>query len=517
MKLGTYAIEQDYSQYVARASEIVFAVVGTATKGPINTPTLCTSISDFVNKFGNLHPDCLGLYAGQYFLNQANKLYYVRAASGAMSATVSIKGKATNATVEDAIVLEFKTPGTYYNDYTVNVTKQTTLDELGLRFTLVVKNSKGIVVETISDILLSSLTKVESGVTVIVEDSIESNYVHLKSVSSTSFNTLIDTEEVEGVKKFVDYKSSGGDDGILNITSGDYLEAGKLLADENIDMNLFAIPGCSDHDVITNMLDLAEARGDSLYLVDPPNHKDATEIADWHNGIGGTTTHERFNSSYGALYWAWQKIYDSVNKVQIEVPPSVVVAPVIAKSTQMSEIWYAPAGLQRGIVYGVVDPVTAPDRNARDVLYTGENNVNCIVTDPQVGICVFGQKTLYRQSTALDRVNVRMLLNYLKRVIVAACRSLTFEPNDRITWNIFEDRIEPTLRNIQNHRGIYEYKIVKGETIVTDDDIDNYRMPCMILIRPTKAAEEIPIYFTLTSTGADFNSVLESNGIVVEN
>jgi hypothetical protein len=44
----------------------------------------------------------------------------------------------------------------------------------------------------------------------------------------------------------------------------------------------------------------------------------------------------------------------------------------------------------------------------------------------------------------------------------------------------------------------------------TDDDIDNYKMPCKILLKPTKAAEEIPIYFTITSTGADFNSVLES-------
>ena len=132
-----------------------------------------------------------------------------------------------------------------------------------------------------------------------------------------------------------------------------------------------------------------------------------------------------------------------------------------------------------------------------------------------MGLVVWGQKTLYREETALNRVNVRRLMNYLKRIIVAACRYLTFEPNDSVTWNSFEMRVKPILRSIQNNRGIYEYRIIKGESIVTDTDIDNYRMPCMIMIRPTKAAEEIPIYFVITSTGADFNEVLEANGVVL--
>ena len=99
---------------------------------------------------------------------------------------------------------------------------------------------------------------------------------------------------------------------------------------------------------------------------------------------------------------------------------------------------------------------------------------------------------------------------------MAACSHLTFEPNDRMTWNSFEMKVQPVLESIKNRRGIYEYRIVKGETIVTEQDIDNYRMPCMIMIRPTKAAEEIPIYFVITSTGADFNEVLEANGVVLQ-
>ena len=218
---------------------------------------------------------------------------------------------------------------------------------------------------------------------------------------------------------------------------------------------------------------------------------------------------------WGFDYWE-VTIYDSINKMNVDVPPSVVVSASIAYSDRTTEVWYAPAGLTRGLVRGVLDSVTKLSKSDIDYLYSDKNAVNPIYDDPQVGLVLWGQKTLLREDTALNRINVRRLLNYLKRVITAACNYLTFEPNDRITWNSFEMKILPTLKSIQSKRGIYDYRVVKGETIVTNDDIDNYRMPCMVSIRPTKAAEEIPIYFVITSTGADFNDVLEANGIISE-
>lgn len=504
MKLGTYAIEQDYSQYVTRASDVVLAVVGTATKGPIGVPTVCTSVVDFVSKFGNLNTDCLGTYAGQYALAKMNKIYYVRAASAsAKKAVCAVAGFAGESALDEALKFEAKTEGTYYNKYKIVIINVVTEDDK-TSFDFIVRNSSDAVVETVKSIELSSLYTEVDGNIVASPEAFESKFFNLVSVA----------EGVTSVKAET-YLPVDGSDGISDITPDDYLTAGSLLINDNLDFNLFSIPGVSDANVVIKMLELAESRGDCLYLVDSPNHLDATEVANWHNGEG-EYNHVKFNSSYGALYWSWQRIYDSVNRTYVEVPPSVVVAPVIANSATLSEIWYAPAGLQRGMVSGVVEPVVAPTSSERDFLYSGNNSVNCIINDPQAGLVVFGQKTLSRQDTALNRVNVRMLLNYLKRVVVSACRHLTFEPNDRVTWNNFEDKIEPTLRGIKDHRGIYEYQIVKGDRIVTNNDIDNYRMPCMILIRPTKSAEDIPIYFTITSTGADFNDVLESNGIIID-
>lgn len=491
MKIGAYAVERDYSHYVAYAAKTIFAVVGTATKGPVGVATVCTSAQDLVNKFGPLKPDCYGLYAGQYFLSQSSKLYFVRAASDtAAKATVNIKGiNASDVEVADALTLEALELGTYADGYTVVITASGSDG----KYNIAVKSKSGNTLETIKDIRLEDLTT-----------SYQSSTFKVSNVNSVAASLSVGT-----------YTFSGGNDGISDIEAGDYITAANSLTADLVDMNLFAVPGVSDPAVITAMLALAENRGDCLYLVDPPKGLTRDGVIQWHNG-GGDYNHTAFNSSFGALYYDWVTIYDSVNKVRVDVPPSVVVAASYAYSDRTTEVWYAPAGLQRGLVRGVLDSVTKLGKADTELLYSDGNAINSLYDDPQVGLVLWGQKTLSRSDTALNRVNVRRLLNYLKRVITAACNYLTFEPNDRVTWNSFEMKILPTLKNIQNKRGIYEYRVVKGETIVTNEDIDNYRMPCMVMIRPTKAAEEIPIYFVITSTGADFNEVLEANGVITE-
>jgi len=484
MSLGPYAIEQDYSHYVAYAANTIHAVVSTATKGPVNVPTVCTSVQDFVRKFGPVSPDCYGTYAAQYFLNQASKLWFVRAASETVkAATVVIPGtNSTGTTLAEAATFTAISPGTFYNGYQVVISESETDEEACKLVTL---NGKSYSVE------------VKDGITVNNLADCNSNYFTVTTIADTAVSLTPGT-----------YTFSGGADGIDDISSADYIKACQELQTDNIDMNLFAIPGVSDAEVIKEALSIAENRGDCLFLVDPPYGLTVDGVANWHNG-SGEYQHTAFNSSYGALYYDWQRIYDSVNKEYVNVPPSVVVAATIAYSDRTTEVWFPPAGLNRGIVQGVINPVTAPDTNQLNYLYSGTNSVNSIIEDPQAGVCVFGQKTLHRADTALNRVNVRRLLNYLKRIVVAACRHLTFEPNDSITWNQFEDLVEPVLQSIKRRRGVYQYKIVKGDAIVTESDIDNYTMPCKIMIQPTKAAEVIPIYFTITSTGADFNELLE--------
>lgn len=485
--IGPYAVEQDYSHYVSRSSGINFAVVGTASKGPVGVPTLCTSGTDLLRKFGDTSPEHLAVYAAKYYLSGGSTLYFVRAASSTTvptKATATVTGTVSGTAGTTALTFTAVDPGTYYNTISIKVVKRTSDDN----YNVVILSSDGIALET-RMLDLSADPK-----------EFISAYVELTTKAEDI--TLLATDAV---------KMTGGTDGTDDIEDSDYIAAGKKLSTDKVDMNLFAVPGVTSKEVITEMLKLAEDRGDCLFLVDPPKDKKTPdEVRTWHNG--GDSTGVKLVSEYGALYYSWQYILDGSEKVL--VPPSVVLGYTFATSARESEIWFPVAGVQRGLVQGVFEPAYAPDSGEVAGLYDDGNSVNCIINDPAYGLVVWGQKTLSRTNTATNRINVRMLINYLKRVVVSACKYLTFEPNDRITWNAFEDLVEPTLKDIGSRRGLYAYKIVKGEAIVTDDDIDNYRMPCKIMIQPTKAAEVIPIYFTITSTGADFNQILESEGII---
>lgn len=580
MKLGAYALEQDYSHYTANASVVTLALVGTATKGPINVPTVCTSIRDLIGKFGPVSPNSYGMYAGQYFLNQASKLFYVRLAGPtAAKAEANIAALTDSATYPmikikdstgaiDALTLKSKVIGSDYNGMTAEVTVD------GDTYEIVIKDVEGAQLERFVGLTNSSVKTLNSKYfefsalsddTVALKDGsyiaadgageAEEGLVLVSTSEGTYFNSLrimisdsdlvkktfsltvldksggviyqkkgISAADISSIKtedftfksfsgdaevpKNGVYEVTGGANGDENIDSSTYINAAETLRSSNYDYTLIAVPGVSDANLISRVLSMLETRGDGFMLVDPPYGLTEQGVVDWHNG-SGSYDHMMFNSSYGALYYDWQTIYDTVNSQYVVVPPSVVVAATYAYSARTSEIWYAPAGLTRGLIRGVYNPVSSPDINARDYLYL-DNNVNPIVKDPQAGLCIFGQKTLMRANSALNRVNVRMLLNYLKKIISATCQYLTFEPNDRITWTTFEDLVEPTLDSIRHRRGVYEYYLVPGEEVVTPDDIDNYRMPGRIFIKPTKTAEVIPIYFTLTSTGAIFNDVLES-------
>ena len=130
------------------------------------------------------------------------------------------------------------------------------------------------------------------------------------------------------------------------------------------------------------------------------------------------------------------------------------------------------------------------------------------------GFIIWGQKTTQRKFSALDRINVRRLVNYMKRLISNVSLDFVFEPNTEYTWLKWVDTIDPYLASIRDARGIYAYEIYMDGTTVTDDDINNNRMPAIIRFRPTKTAEFIPIQFILSPNGATFTSSSTGNATV---
>ena len=276
---------------------------------------------------------------------------------------------------------------------------------------------------------------------------------------------------------------------------------------EQLDINLIMAPGIASVPVANAMVEICNYRHDCMSLVDPPFGLKPQDIVDWANGTGVYYgEHAALNTSYAALYWPWLQIYDSVNKQTVWTPPSGHISYIYAYTDYNSETWFAPAGLNRGHLSTPIKAEYIPTLGERDLLY--QNNINPIATFIRDGINVWGQKTLQRAPTALDRVYVRRIMLYLEKVVATAVRTLVFEPSDKITWIQFINLVEPFLESVKSRRGLIEFKIVCDSTTNTPDVIDRNEMHARIYIRPTKAAEFISIDFVLTDSGTAFSELV---------
>jgi phage tail sheath protein FI len=174
------------------------------------------------------------------------------------------------------------------------------------------------------------------------------------------------------------------------------------------------------------------------------------------------------------------------------------------------QVWFAPAGFNRGgisegqinlQVGGVTQQL---NRDDRDDLY--EVDINPIANFTQEGIVVFGQKTLLADPSALDRINVRRMLIYVKKQVRLIANGILFDQNVEDTWNRFRNETEAFLRGVQNNLGISEYLVKLDNTTTTPDLIDQNVLYAKVYIKPARAIEFIALDFVITRTDADFST-----------
>ena len=285
---------------------------------------------------------------------------------------------------------------------------------------------------------------------------------------------------------------------------------------EVVEYNLASMPGVVNSTLNTKLVDMCESRGDALAIVDikggftPPEQStlSSTERKGSVEGVIQTLKTNVINSSYGAAYYPYVQIRDLNNGQTVTVPPSVPAIGALSYSQKISELWFAPAGFTRGglsagraglPVVGVKDRLTSRDR---DKLY--ESRINPIAQFPAEGIVIFGQKTLQVQGSALDRINVRRLLIFLKREISRFAATILFDQNVRITWSRFRGQVEPFLRGVQAGLGITDFRLVLDDTTTTPDLVDRNILYAKIFIKPARAIEFIAVDFILTDSGAAF-------------
>jgi len=295
----------------------------------------------------------------------------------------------------------------------------------------------------------------------------------------------------------------------------------EIAADpESVKYDIVSIPGLTKTGLQNKLIRKVEERGDALAIVDLQDDFKATYE---NSGVasGGEVTSiitsaesRDLNTSYAATYAPRLKLRDTTsgNDEVLIVPSSVGAIGAMAFSEANSDgPWFAPAGFNRGGLSTlggeggpkIVGTLKTLSKRQRDELY--QNNINPIARFPAVGeIVVFGQKTLQQVPSALDRVNVRRLMIFLKKKIGAIADTILFDQNLQTTWNRFIAQADPLLANVQTRFGISDYKLVLDETTTTDDLVDRNIMYAKVFVKPARAIEFIVIDFIVTRTGVEF-------------
>jgi hypothetical protein len=279
-----------------------------------------------------------------------------------------------------------------------------------------------------------------------------------------------------------------------------YTESISLLSNKDeYRYNLITVPGlissfASHASAISLLISNCQNNGNSMAIIDTVGYGS--------NIIPVTTAATALNTSYAATYWPWVQTIDPNTSQQIWVPASTLMPGIYAFNDASSEVWNAPAGANRGVMSNVIRAERYLTQGNRDTLY--EANINPIATFPNLGVTVFGQKTLQKKASALDRVNVRRLLIELKNYISQIADTLVFEQNTTATRNNFLLQVNPYLSSVQQRNGLYGFRVVMDETNNTPTTIDNNQLVGAIYLQPTKTAEFIYLTFNVTPTGASF-------------
>ena len=275
--------------------------------------------------------------------------------------------------------------------------------------------------------------------------------------------------------------------------------------------NLILCPGY--HEVVDEMLGLCQSISEEAFVIaDTPFNLTPEDTATW------AMTVARYRSADVGYYYP-SALSSNLDGRDVLVAASGCALKVFAYSDNVSEVWFPPAGFRRGVLTGVSNMgyvsgtlgtattfVSTPlNQGQRDILYQFMANINIIPFFPGRGIVVFGQKTSYSLTSALDRINVMRMLMKIKRDIRKAAMAYLFELNDKITRDSIKAMIDGYLNDIMMRRGLYDYVVLCDDSNNTPVRIDRNELWVDIALKPTKAVEFIYIPIRVVSTGANIH------------
>ena len=563
---GVLARENDQSFITQGPITVGAAIVGPTVKGPVEVPTVVTSYTDYLATFGDTLRSSSVNYS--YYTSIAAYNYFEQGGSSLLVTRVT-SGSFTSATSEDidtvdggdsAFTLATLNMGTVANSSASldgngalesgsrdNVRYEiSNVNSASGTFSLLVRRgddttAEKSILETWNNLSLDPMSDryIESVIgntryevatdgsdtylRTLGEYNNNSRYIRVSAVNrptteyfdnagdfkpaltgslplaqSGSFrNAVGDNIPVGRAANFYENVASGDAQGLVG---ADYDDALALLSNrDDYRYNVIATPGLVRENAssqVTTLVSNVQSRGDAIAVIDLVNYNSTVGSA--------TNAAAAVNSSYASTYWPWVQMIDPGTGKTIWAPASAVIPGVYAHTDRSSEAWFAPAGLTRGGLGNVLRAERKLPAGTRDTLY--DANINPIATFPQAGVVVFGQKTLQKKASALDRVNVRRLLIELKNFISQVSDTLVFEQNSRNTRNVFLNQVNPYLSSVQSRQGLYAFRVIMDDTNNTADVIDRNELVGQIYLQPTRTAEFILLDFNVQPTGATFGS-----------
>jgi hypothetical protein len=557
---GVLARENDSSFITQQPVTVGAAIIGPTVKGPVEIPTVVTTYSDYLSKFGGTflsggqeYSYFTSIAAYNYFQQGGETLLVARVASGSWApASASIAAINTSAsfvlkTLSEGTIMNnsgsLGTNGTLVSGSADNIRWQITGVDTGSgQFSLLIRQgndttTEPIVLETWANLSLDPTQ--DNFIAKVIGDSYQqynsaenyietignypnnSRYVYVSSVvnptpfffdnngtAKAAFTPYIPAAASGAFAGALGdlfygggalyYSQSADTTNIQGINATDYDNMISLMANQDdYRFNVISVPGLTLQDntsQTTTLVNAVQSRGDALAVVDPSPYASAISQV--------ITDASAVNSSYAAAYWPWLQTIDPGTGQLVWVPASTMVPAVYAFTDSVSEPWFAPAGINRGGLDTVVRAERKLSQTNRNDLYTG--NINPIATFPGTGVVVYGQKTLQKKASALDRVNVRRLLIALKSYISQVANNLVFEQNTIATRNQFLSQVNPYLESVQQRQGLFAFRVIMDDSNNTPDVIDRNQMIGQIYLQPTKTAEFIYLDFNILPTGATF-------------
>ena len=211
------------------------------------------------------------------------------------------------------------------------------------------------------------------------------------------------------------------------------------------------------------------------------------------------------STSYAVMDSGWKRVYNRYTDKYIDIPLNGDIAGLCVATEQSADVFFSPAGLNRGAIRNIVKLHFDPNKADRDTLYKA--NVNPVANIAGAGTILYGDKTFLKKPSAFDRINVRRLFNTLERTISNAAKFMLFEFNDEFTRASFRNMVEPFLSNIKAKRGIYDFKVICDSSNNTADVIDRNEFVGDIFIKPARSINYIQLNFIAVRTGVSFSEV----------